>query len=78
MKYKCKENDAIIELGKQKDELLIYINGEKVKTVIGLKDLNEALLKFEINNCNCETVIKELHYGYNIPVCHKCNKVVKL
>lgn len=28
--------------------------------------------------CNCESLKKELHYGYGLPVCHKCNKVVKL
>jgi len=48
MIYKCKENDAIIELGKDKDELLIYIDGETSKTVIGLKDLNEALILFGV------------------------------
>lgn len=48
MKYECKENDAIIELGKDKEEVLISINGEKVKTVIGLKDLNQALILFGV------------------------------
>ena len=28
--------------------------------------------------CNCESLEKELHYGYGLPVCFKCNKVVKL
>jgi len=46
MKYECKENDAIIELGKEKDELLVFIDGEKSKTIIGLNDLFFALKKF--------------------------------
>lgn len=28
--------------------------------------------------CNCSTLKKELHYSYNVPVCFKCNRVVKL
>ncbi|AKG94292.1 hypothetical protein AVT42_gp36 [Polaribacter phage P12002S] len=48
MKYECKENDAIIELGKDKEEVLISIKGETAKTVIGLKDLNEALILFGV------------------------------
>ena len=49
MKYKCKENDAIIELGKNKDELLIYIDGETTKTVIGVKDLIKSLKVLKID-----------------------------
>jgi len=49
MKYKCKENDAIIELGKYKDELYIYIDGERSKTVVGLSDLLNALEEFGID-----------------------------
>jgi len=48
MKYECKENDAIIELGRDKDEVLIYIQGETAKTVIGLKDLHQALNMFDV------------------------------
>lgn len=65
MKYECKENDAIIELGRDKGELLISINGEKVKTVIGLKDLNKALILFGVS---CSSTPKEaiMHYDYLI------------
>ncbi len=28
--------------------------------------------------CNCPTLKEELHYGYCVPVCFKCNKVVQL
>ena len=50
MKYKCKENDAIIEIGKDKSEILISINGDNEcgKTVIGLKDLKNALTLFDV------------------------------
>ena len=48
MKYECKENDAIIELGKDKEELFISIKKEKAKTVIGLKDLKQALILFGV------------------------------
>ena len=48
MKYKCKENDVVIEL--HENELWIGINGDKRcgKTVIGLKDLNQALNEFSV------------------------------
>ena len=28
--------------------------------------------------CNCPSLKEELHYGYCVPVCFKCNKVVQL
>ena len=48
MKYKCKENDTIIEL--HEDELWIGVDGDDKcgKTVIGLKDLNQALNLFGV------------------------------
>ena len=49
MKYECKENDAVIELGRDKDEVLVYIQGETAKTVIGLKDLHQALNIFGVS-----------------------------
>ena len=49
MKYECKENDAIIEMGKNNSEILISINGETAKTVIGLNDLNKALILFGVS-----------------------------
>jgi len=49
MKYECKENDALIELGCNKDELLISIQGETAKTVIGLNDLHQALNIFGVS-----------------------------
>lgn len=59
MEYKCKENDVIIELGIDKDELYISAGGERVKTVIGLSDLKQALILFDVDNkkrmiCECE------------------------
>ncbi len=48
MKYECKENDCLIEMGKDKSEILISVKGETAKTVIGLKDLNEALILFGV------------------------------
>lgn len=36
-------------LGRDKDELLISIQGETVKTVIGLKDLHQALNIFGVS-----------------------------
>jgi hypothetical protein len=65
MKYKCKENDAVIELGKDKEEVLISINEEKVKTVIGIKDLKQALILFGVS---CSSTPKEaiMHYDHLI------------
>ena len=48
MKYKCKENDCIIELGREKDEILVSEAGDKSKIIIGLKDLNKALVSFGV------------------------------
>lgn len=48
MKYKCKENDCLIEMGKDKSEILISVQGGTVKTVIGLDDLNQALNLFDV------------------------------
>lgn len=50
MKYECKENDCLIEMGKDKSEILIYLKGETAKTVIGLKDLDQALILFGVGN----------------------------
>lgn len=73
MKYECKENDAIIELGRDKDEVLIYIQGESAKTVIGLKDLHQALNIFGVSNsvCSCGS----LNYGYGFAKCYDCGKI---
>ena len=49
MKYECKENDCLIEIGRDKNEILISVQGEIGKTVIGLKDLNEALILFGVS-----------------------------
>lgn len=48
MKYECKENDCLIEMGKDESEILISVKGETAKTIIGLKDLNEALILFGV------------------------------
>lgn len=50
MKYECKENDALIELGKDKSEVLISIQGDTSKIIIGVKDLKEAMSLFGIFN----------------------------
>ena len=50
MKYECKENDCLIEMGKDKSEILISVKGETAKTVIGLKDLSQALILFGVGN----------------------------
>lgn len=47
MKYKCKENDCLIEMEQDKSEILISAEGDTVQTVIGLKDLHEALVSFD-------------------------------
>lgn len=77
MKYKCKENDAIIELSKSKDEILICIDGEKSKTVIGLKDLHNALKEFGLNEddiycntCKNKGFIKLSDGMNNCPDCY--------
>ena len=46
MKYKCKDNDVIIE--NKGDEIRVWIKGEKKsgKTIIGLNDLRNALDRF--------------------------------
>lgn len=49
MIYKCKENDAVLELGRDKDEILVCAEGETVKTVVGLKDLIQALTLFGVD-----------------------------
>jgi hypothetical protein len=49
MEYECKENDCLIEMGKDKSEILIYVKGETAKTVIGLKDLKQALILFGVS-----------------------------
>ncbi len=61
MKYECKENDSLIEMGRDKSEILISVKGETAKTVIGLKDLNEALILFGVQEAYCEHGI-----GYSI------------
>lgn len=50
MKYKCKENDARIE--KHDNELWISVKGDKKcgKTIISLKDLNQALTLFGVSD----------------------------
>ena len=50
MKYNCKENDVIIE--KKEDEIWVSVEGDTKcgKTVVGLKDLNEALILFGVGS----------------------------
>ncbi len=59
MRYECKENDAVIELGKDKEELLISIDGETVKTIVGLKDLKKALILFGVMG-SCDITDEEI------------------
>jgi hypothetical protein len=60
MIYECKENDCIIEMGKDESEVLIYAKGDTVKTVIGLKDLKGAFKKFELINTPKDQLKEEL------------------
>jgi hypothetical protein len=60
MEYECKENDCLIEMGKDKSEILIYVKGETAKTVIGLKDLKQALILFSVSDCNMQDFME--HY----------------
>lgn len=48
MKYKCKENDGVIELGPKGDEIYISIDGDTAMIVIGVNDLFKALNEFGI------------------------------
>jgi hypothetical protein len=48
--YECKQNDCVIEIGKDNSEILISVKGETEKTVIGLKDLSQALFLFGLSN----------------------------
>lgn len=69
MKYECKENDCLIEIGKDKSEIFISVKGETAKTVIGLKDLNEALILFGVVKSLKEKnsgVIKYKHESYYV------------
>jgi len=50
MMYECKQNDCVIEIGKDNSEILISVKGETEKTVIGLKDLSQALFLFGLSN----------------------------
>jgi len=50
MEYECEENDCLIEMGRDKSEILISVQGETAKTVIGLKDINQALIFFGVSN----------------------------
>ena len=59
MKYECKENDCIIEMGEDKSELLISISGDTSKLVIGLKDLNQALSLFNVSE-TAEGCLKQI------------------
>ena len=49
MKYKCKENDVVIE--NHEDEIWISVEGDVKcgKTVVGLKDLKQALNLFGVS-----------------------------
>lgn len=74
MKYECKENDALIELGKDKSEVLISIQGDTSKIIIGVKDLKEAMSLFGITPlCVCD---KPKHSGYwgDLWECQNCKK----
>ena len=50
-KYKCKENDVIIKVfleNNKADELWVKIDGEKGWTVIGVKDVFNAITLAEV------------------------------
>ena len=59
MKYECKQNDCLIEISEDKSELLISINGDTQKLVIGLKDLNQALSLFNVSE-TAEDCLKQI------------------
>lgn len=64
------------------------IDGKKTGEFIVTPELMEEYAQQQVKNltiptvsssfCNCPTLKQELHYGYCVPVCFKCNKVVKL
>lgn len=68
--YKCKDNDAIIELA-YPDELYIRIDGETSSIVIGLEELFNALQKFKVDKCTCNSD----NYGYGFAKCYECGKI---
>ena len=48
-KYKCKDNDCVIERPEGGDELWISVEGGSTKTVIGIKDLQKAIYELFIS-----------------------------
>ena len=55
VKYKCKDNDAIIkifEVGGLIDELWIKVEGDNCWTVVGYDDLIEAIKKLKVKFLN--------------------------
>jgi len=65
MKYECKENDCLIEMGRDKGEILISVQGGTAKTVIGLKDLTQALILFGVGSSEANW-------------CMRCNKPIRI
>jgi hypothetical protein len=78
MKYECKENDCLIEIGRDKSEILVSVQGETAKTVIGLKDLNEALILFGVVGQSEQLKPKEqICYKSNNPCKYDCSGLCK-
>ena len=55
-KFKCLDNDVIIEHNESEKELYIYAEGETAKTVVGVVDLKMALESF--NLCKVERSVR--------------------
>ena len=79
MKYNCKENDVIIE--KKEDEIWIGVDSDTKcgKTVIGLKDLTQALILFgvrvsKLNDFNEEELWCANEYLNSVGVPTEINK----
>lgn len=55
-KFKCLDNDVVIEYNKEAQELYIACEGETVKTVVGVVDLKMALESW--NLCKVERSVR--------------------
>lgn len=55
-KFKCLDNDVVLEYNKEAHELYIFCEGEKAKTVVGVVDLKMALESW--NLCKVERSIR--------------------
>ncbi len=48
-KFKCLDNDVVIECNKEEQELYIACEGDTVKIVLGVEDLKAALKSFGLD-----------------------------